>query len=353
MQILKQLNNEQGYNNAYSTILNNRVKGIDTETRRAFIHVYEVSEEVIRDIETNVVCRTMSCYVNDVMLELHRQGYEPKNIYANDDIKADRVVESTEVAKVIPINNALEFKVYEKNNIKLSDNVTLMDLKDVQEYWNTTQVNAVIPSREINANKNVPIGTLAIFSMMSGKEGIYTLDFSGKGARIVNVKRLDKLFDYTTNLRKLKPSTINTHIEKLKDLNSNEFTIATLKNKQGNLETYYKLDYSNNYVLIDLRIMHYMIEHYEDKLIQAYIIFMWTCRDGWSQLTQEQLAVHMGMNASSRRHVKKYIDKLVDDGFIQHKKHYKSVKEFDAKTQTIKTKTMPYYTYNVVNINNL
>lgn len=211
-----------------------------------------------------------------------------------------------------------------EKEIQFSENVILQSMKDCQKYWGTTLKEVYVPSRYINSKKGAPMITYTAISAMTGKEGDDVNDKSGKGARIMNVKRYDNLIENLTNLSNIKASTINSHIRKLLKLKTKEFQSVTLETDKGNQEQYYRLDYSDGFVKIDLRIMHYMLTIYSDNVIQAYIIFLWNCRGGrWAQLTHEQMAQHLGLSKDSRRTAKTVINKLVLDGFIEQRISYK------------------------------
>jgi len=236
--------------------------------------------------------------------------------------------------------------------ISFSENVKLPSMSYCQDFWETKQNEIVVPTKEINATKKPPIGTLIGTSIMSAKEGGNTQDRTGKGSRIMNVKRLNKMYENLINTRKIKPSTINSHIRKLLKLKSKEFEFITLENNKGNQEQYYRLDYSDGFVLVDLRIIHYMFTCYGDNMIQAYLIFLWNCREGWSQLTQQQIAEHLGLTKHSDKQARMIIDKLVMDGFIEQKTSYKTmqiVDEFGIPSSINRR----YYEYRVVTINEI
>ena len=245
-------------------------------------------------------------------------------------------------------------EIYNQREIKISENVILPSLEYCQNYWRTTQSNIVVPSKHINSTKKPPISTVIGFSAMSGKQGVNTIDGTGKGARIMSIKRINKLYKNLTETRKIKPRTIESHIRKLIKLKTKEFEFVTLETPQGSEEQYYRLDYSDGFVLIDLRIMHYMFTCYSDNIIQAYIVFLWTCKNGcWAQLTREQMAQHLGLTQHSDKQAKIIMDKLVLDGFIEQRTQYHGVQVVDKITGIPKTITMPYYEYRVVSIDEI
>lgn len=235
-----------------------------------------------------------------------------------------------------------------QKEIKFSETVVLASMEYCQKYWGTSQENVVVPSRHINSMKKPPISTVIGVSAMSGKQGVNTIDGTGKGARIMSIKRINKLYKNLIETRQIKPRTIESHIRKLLKLKTKEFEFVTLETLQGSEEQYYRLDYSDGFVLIDLRIMHYMFTCYSDNIIQAYIVFLWNCRNGWSQLTREQMAQHLGLTQHSDKQAKIIMDKLVLDGFIEQRTQYHGVQVVDKTTGIPKTITMPYYEYRVV-----
>lgn len=242
-------------------------------------------------------------------------------------------------------------ETYNKKEIKFSDTVMLPSLEYCQNYWSTTQSNIVVPSKHINATKKPPISTVIGVSAMSGKQGVNTIDGTGKGARIMSIKRINKLYKNLIETRKIKPRTIESHIRKLLKLKTKEFEFVTLETPQGSEEQYYRLDYSDGFVRIDLRIMHYMFTCYSDNIIQAYIVFLWNCRGGrWAQLTREQMAEHLGLTQHSDKQAKIIMDKLVLDGFIDQRTQYQGIQVVDKVTGIPKTITMPYYEYRVVTL---
>lgn len=241
-------------------------------------------------------------------------------------------------------------EIYNQKEIKISEKVILPSLEYCQNYWSTTQSNIVVPSKHINSTKKPPISTVIGISAMSGKQGVLTIDGTGKGARIMSIKRINKLYEKLTQTRKIKPRTIESHIRKLIKLKTKEFEFVTLETPQGSEEQYYRLDYSDGFVLLDLRIMHYMFTCYSDNIIQAYIVFLWNCRNGWSQLTREQMAQHLGLTQHSDKQAKIIMDKLVLDGFIEQRAQYQPVTVVDKTTGIPKTITMPYYEYRVVTL---
>ena len=237
-----------------------------------------------------------------------------------------------------------------QKEIKFSETVVLPSMEYCQKYWSTTQSNIVVPSKHINSTKKPPISTVIGVSAMSGKQGVNTIDGTGKGARIMSIKRINKLYKNLTETRKIKPRTIESHIRKLIKLKTKEFEFVTLETPQGSEEQYYRLDYSDGFVLIDLRVMHYMFTCYSDNIIQAYIVFLWNCRNGWSQLTREQMAQHLGLTQHSDKQAKIIMDKLVLDGFIEQRSKYQGVQVVDKVTGIPKTITKPYYEYRVVTL---
>ena len=241
-----------------------------------------------------------------------------------------------------------------QKEIKFSETVVLPSMEYCQKYWSTTQSNIVVPSKHINSTKKPPISTVIGVSAMSGKQGVNTIDGTGKGARIMSIKRINKLYKNLTETRQIKPRTIESHIRKLIKLKTKEFEFVTLETPQGSEEQYYRLDYSDGFVLIDLRIMHYMFTCYSDNIIQAYIVFLWTCKNGcWAQLTREQMAQHLGLTQHSDKQAKIIMDKLVLDGFIEPRTQYHGVQVVDKITGIPKTITMPYYEYRVVSIDEI
>ena len=258
---------------------------------------YNLTPQEVNDF-TNHIFAThgKEATINDLETYIKNQGYAPIG---------ESIIEENE------------------QEIQFSKNVILPSMKKCQKYWDTTQTKITVPSKHINATKKPPISTLIGVSAMSGKEGDDVNDYTGKGARIMNVKRYDNLIENLTNLRKVKASTINGHIRKLLKLKTKEFEFVTLETKEGNQEQYYKLDYSDGFVTIDLRIMHYMYTVYSDNIIQAYIIFLWNCRNGWAQLTQPQMAEHLGLSKDTIDTAKTVMNKLVLDGFIEQRTKYK------------------------------
>ena len=200
-------------------------------------------------------------------------------------------------------------EIYNQREIKISENVILPSLEYCQNYWRTTQSNIVVPSKHINSTKKPPISTVIGFSAMSGKQGVNTIDGTGKGARIMSIKRINKLYKNLTETRKIKPRTIESHIRKLIKLKTNS-----------------------------------------DNIIQAYIVFLWNCRNGWSQLTREQMSQHLGLTQHSDKQAKIIMDKLVLDGFIEQRSKYQGVQVVDKVTGIPKTITKPYYEYRVVTL---
>lgn len=243
--------------------------------------------------------------------------------------------------------------IYNKKEIQFSPNVLLPSLEYCRKYWNTSQTYILIPSKDINSTKKAPISTIIAMSVMSAKEGGNTIDYSGKGARIMSVRRINKLYKNLIEIRNIKPSTLNSHIRKLNKLKSKEFEYVTLETPNGSEKQYYRLNYSSRYVLIDLRIVHYMLTCYSDNIIQAYIIFLWTCKSDWSQLTREQMAKHLGLSKHSDKQAKIIMDKLVMDGFIQQREQYQSIQMVDKETGLPKSITMPYYEYRVVTLDEI
>ena len=79
-------------------------------------------------------------------------------------------------------------EIYNQREIKISENVILPSLEYCQNYWRTTQSNIVVPSKHINSTKKPPISTVIGVSAMSGKQGVNTIDGTGKGARIMSIK---------------------------------------------------------------------------------------------------------------------------------------------------------------------
>ena len=246
-----------------------------------------------------------------------------------------------------------QVEIYKQKEIQFSPTVKLPSLEYCQSYWSTSQNNVVVPSRHINSVKKTPISTLIGVSAMTGKEGVNTIDGTGKGARIMSIKRINKLYKNLIETRQIKPRTIESHIRKLLKLKTKEFEFVTLETPYGSDEQYYRLDYSDGFVLIDLRIMHYMFTCYSDSIIQAYIVFLWNCRNGWSQLTREQMAQHLGLTQHSDKQAKIIMDKLVLDGFIEQRTQYHGVQVVDKSTGIPKTITMPYYEYRVVSIDEI
>ena len=234
-----------------------------------------------------------------------------------------------------------------EEEIQLTKTVKLPSMEYCQDYWNTSQTKVVVPSRHINSIKKAPISPLIAISAMSAKENGYTVDGTGKGARIMNIRRLKKLHENLTEIRNTKNCTINSHIKKLLELRTKEFEFGTLETSKGKEELYFKLDYSDGFVLLDLRVMHYMLTNYKDNIIQAYIIFLWNCRNGWSQLTRVPMAEHLGLSRNSEKQSKTIMDTLVHDGFIEQRKKHEKIQIVDSKTGIPTTRVIPYYEYRV------
>lgn len=244
----------------------------------------------------------------------------------------------------------LEIDVYSKKELELSETVVLSSMDYCQDYWKTKQTKITVPSRHINGTKKAPIVPLVGVSIMSGKEDGNSFDFTGKGARIMNVKRIDKLYCNLLELRKIKPSTINAHIKKLLKLKTKEFEFINSDDNKHDGEQYYKLDYSDGFVTIDLRIIHYMLSCYKDNIIQAYIALLWICRNGWTQLTREQMARYLGLTIHSDKQAKIIMDKLVSDGFIENRTKYQYKQVIDKLTGIPKSIIIPYYEYRIIDL---
>ena len=329
-------------------------KNLDTqvsELRRIYNLSYAqmnwcVDETLVR-FKENTTADHIENFIKANLDKLQNKDTQEQPI-ETEEVRFGNTSDTTEVS-----NDVFEIdEVVEDDGLQISDTVKLPNTDYCQKYWGTSQTNIVVPSKHINATKKPPISTLIGASAMSGKEGNYTIDFSGKGARIMNVKRINKLTEKLIETRKMKTSTVNSHIRKLLKLKTKEFEYVTLVNPNNKQEEgYYRLDYSDGFVQMDIRVMHYMFTCYSDNMIQAYIILMWTCREGWSQLTQEQLAEHLGLSKHSYRQAKMILDKLVMDGFIEQRKQYKTVQVVDKLTGIPKGVPMPYYEYKVVNIN--
>ena len=306
---------------------------LNNENTRVIKNKYDLSPFIMDDYTNEV----LSMYGSKTTIQnledyIINKGHAPKKnnivIYNQDDT-------------VLGEDDCIDLQTIQ---VQLSDNVRLPSIEEVQSFWETTQVDIVVPTKKINTTKKPPISTMIATSIMSAKLGS-VIDNSGKGARIMNVKRINKMYDKLIDIRKIKPSTINSHIRKLLKLKSKEFEFVTLENEQ-----YYKLDYSDGFILVDLRIIHYMFTCYSDNMIQAYLVFLWNCRNGWSQLTYQQLAEHLGLTIHSERQAKIIIDKLVMDGFIEQKKSYRTIQVIDSfgVPSTINRK---YFEYRVVDIN--
>lgn len=289
----------------------------------------------------------MNIYGAEVTVEQFEEYVRSKGHISNEEL-----IEETEVIEEINENIEDDFIDLDQVEISFSDNVKLPSMNFVQEFWETKQNEIVVPTKEINATKKPPISTLIATSVMSAKEGGNTQDRTGKGSRIMNVKRLNKMYENLINTRNIKPSTINSHMRKLLKLKSKEFEFITLENGKGSNEQYYKLDYSDGFVLVDLRIVHYMFTCYSDNMIQAYLIFLWNCREGWSQVTREQMAQHLGLTIHSDKQAKMIMDKLVMDGFVEQKLAYKTIQIVD-EFGIPSTVSRKYYEYKVVNINEI
>ena len=305
----------------------NVLEPINNVNSRELQQKYNLSREIMDSYTTTVLAiHQTDATINDLETYIKNQGYAPIG---------ESIIEENE------------------QEIQFSKNVILPSMIKCQKYWGTTLKEAYVPSKGVNATKKPPISTYIGFSLMSGKEGNDVNDRSGKGARIMNVKRMNKLYENLMDIRKVKASTINGHVRKLLKLKTKEFEFVTLETPEGNQEQYYKLDYSDGYVTIDLRIMHYMFTVYSDNMIQAYIIFKWICRDkGWNQLTQEQMAKHLGLSEKSRSVAKILMDKLVMDGFIQKREKYQTITSVNSEGIPTNYK-VPYFEYRVVELEEL
>lgn len=304
----------------------NVLEPINNVNSRELQQKYNLSREIMDSYTTTVLAiHQTDATINDLETYIKSQGYAPIG---------ESIIEENE------------------QEIQFSKNVILPSMKKCQKYWDTTQTKITVPSKHINATKKPPISTLIGVSAMSGKEGDDVNDYTGKGARIMNVKRYDNLIENLMEIKKLKASIINGHIRKLLKLKTKEFEFVTLETKEGNQEQYYRLDYSDGFVTIDLRIMHYMFTVYSDNMIQAYIIFLWNCRNGWAQITQEQMAKHLGLSEKSRSVAKIIMDKLVMDGFIQKREKYQYITSVNKEGIPTNYK-VPCYEYRVVELEEL
>lgn len=239
---------------------------------------------------------------------------------------------------------------FDTQDIQFSEFVKLPSLKYCQEFWETGQNQVVIPSKYINSTKKAPISILIAASIMSAKEGGNVNDESGKGARIMNIRMIDKMYQKITDIRNIKIGTINSHIKKLLDIKSQEFEFKIGEDINGKEKFYYRMDYSDGFVLIDLRIIHFMLSYYSNSMIQAYIILLWNCRNGWSQLTREQISQHLGLTKHSDKQARIIMDKLVIDGFVKTKSSYKIIQIVDKVTGIPKSIGKSYYEYKIVNL---
>lgn len=226
----------------------------------------------------------------------------------------------------------------------------MMNLEEVRNFWCTSQSEIVMPSRYINKKAKAPMGTLMAISMKSsiGQRNLINGTDNGKGSRILSINILGRVYKRIKELRDNKTSDINRDIKKLLEYDTKEFYIKSKlkENTENEYINYIEMDYSDGFVKIELEVAHELLK-YSDSVIQAYIILKWVCRNGWAQLTREQMAEHMGLSRHSHRKATKVINTLVEDGFIEMRTGYRDKVIFDKKTKTLKSITTPFYEYQI------
>lgn len=242
----------------------------------------------------------------------------------------------------------------EEKEIIFSKNVKLPSMKHCCDIWDTAQTEIVVPTKEINSKKHreeYPMMNIVIAtSIMSAKEGIITSDKSGKGSIIMNTCKFNSLCENLTSATSVKCSKITKTLAKVLDQKSKEFQYVTLLNSNDKESQYYKIDYSDGFVLVDLRILHYMLTHYNYNMIRVYLIMLWRCREGWTYVTQENVAEDLGLTKNSRRQAGKILNKLVADGFLRRETGYREIIKEDKTTGKQILEKYPYSKYKIKTI---
>ena len=220
----------------------------------------------------------------------------------------------------------------------------LKTLEEVQELWGTTQNTVVVPTLELVHVKNVPISLLVAASMCSGSiHSVYEKDTLNMG-RYISPTNLNKALITFGDVRATTPKQIKTKFNKLLKYNSREFIYVASKEEKHTRYTYDMYYQRGGYTTINLNVAHYLLEHYSDAHIQAYIILKClTCR-GFAQVTHKYLAIQMGLTEHSRRKVSTILEDLVTDGLVEKVQNvgYKYLEQNDGAIRTVVTEINKY-----------
>lgn len=227
----------------------------------------------------------------------------------------------------------------------------LKSLKVCQSFWDTSLINIYVPSKEIAAQKNSPIGTFIAMVISSGSKNVTA---QTKDTRIITAtnSNITKISKRIQKIRNVKSSKVTKDIKKLLKYNSFEFKY---NNKLGDFMAkngYYEIK-NLAFVILDLRLAHYLLENYSDSEIQVYLVLKWKCKDGWTQITQEQLAEAIGLSKHSYKKVAKILKKLIEGNLVEKRSHYQSKVVIDRVTGEPKNVTMPYFEYRLKTIKEL
>lgn len=93
-----------------------------------------------------------------------------------------------------------------------------------------------------------------------------------------------------------------------------------------------------------------MLTHYNYNMIRVYLIMLWRCREGWTYVTQENVAEDLGLTKNSRRQAGMMLDKLVADGFLRRETGYREIIKEDKTTGKQILEKYPYSKYKIKTI---
>lgn len=191
--------------------------------------------------------------------------------------------------------------------------------EEVQVLWETKQNKLAIPMGTIAKVKDCPIDIFLAYLMVSQKEDSNYSDATGRGARITSLTKEEFINKKLEELRQIDANKIKKGIETLISYNSPEFELKNETDDKAYYKNFYRMDYSKGMITIDIEIIHFLLEHLDNKSIQIYLAIASKCGDEFKMFTYAQMATSIGLSSSYVRPPKACIDKLLEYELIEQR----------------------------------
>lgn len=191
--------------------------------------------------------------------------------------------------------------------------------------FNTTQNNAVIPTKELIKQKNTDFRTLLGISAISNCDNI---TIAGANNRYCSIRKVDRNMEKLCKTIGISSSQFRKHLRVLLKQSTDEFKIIE-KEFNGEKVLCYEINYTaGGFVNIPMDKVESLLVGGSNNCIKLYANLLWLCtKDGEfieRELTQDHLAELMGLSPSTQKVVRIATKWLEGAGLIKTRKVWES-----------------------------